>query len=65
MDKAAAQLAFGRIMRMASRSEQDGDTAEYFRCRAIIFEALEAGDIYDRSPSFAADYGKGDQSQWV
>lgn len=38
--RALAALAFGRIMRMASRPEQDGDIAEYERCRSIIIDNL-------------------------
>lgn len=32
----AKRLAFGRIMRMASRPSQEGDVAEYYRCREIL-----------------------------
>ena len=39
---AAAELAFGRIMRMASRPTQTGDVAEYERCRQIILDELGA-----------------------
>lgn len=38
--RALAELAFGRIMRMASRPERDGDIAEYERCRSIIIDNL-------------------------
>lgn len=35
------QLALGRILRIASRPYQDGDIAEYERCRAIIMDGAE------------------------
>lgn len=34
--EAAKRLAFGRIMRMASRPAQPGDVEDYYRCRAIL-----------------------------
>jgi hypothetical protein len=39
------QLALGRILRMGSRPYQDGDFAEYERCRAIFMDAAEAQGI--------------------
>jgi len=34
-------LALGRIFRMASRPEQDGDIADYERCRSLILNLLD------------------------
>ena len=41
----AAELALGRILRMAARPPQPGDVDEYYRCRGIILAADEAGAI--------------------
>lgn len=38
--KQIAQLALGRILRLASRPNQPGDVEEYEHCRAIILDAL-------------------------
>lgn len=35
------QLALGRILRLAARPAQDGDVAEYERCRKIFMDAAE------------------------
>lgn len=35
------QLALGRILRLASRPSQEGDIAEYERCRKIFMDAAE------------------------
>jgi len=59
-----AKLAFGRILRMASRADQPGDVAEYERCRAIILDALDPA-APDYSPNIARDYGKGAAGQWL
>lgn len=61
-----AKLAFGRILRMASRPEQEGDAQEYERCKAIIENEL-APDCFAPFPhaaNYARDYGKGDTTQW-
>lgn len=34
-------LALGRIFRMASRPTQEGDVAEYERCRSLILNLLD------------------------
>lgn len=39
------ELAFGRILRIASRPAQDGDIAEYERCRALILNAANELNI--------------------
>ena len=51
LDK-ARELALGRILRMASRSPQQGDVVEYFRCRAIIM--TDAPEFVDTRPNWAA-----------
>lgn len=51
---AQAQLALGRILRLASRPEQLGDIAEYERCRAIIMDTFEAPTL-DYQPNWARD----------
>lgn len=53
-------LAFGRILRLASRPSQPGDVEEYERCRRIILDALPAG-AEDYTPSYARDRLKGAQ----
>jgi len=58
----AVNLAIGRVFSMASRPEQPGDGAEYWRCRNIVLDIL--GDPEDRSICFARDRGKGAQGQW-
>lgn len=59
---AAFELAFGRILRLASRPEQPGDVEEYERCRAIIMELADPTPGY--SPNIARDRGKGSAGQW-
>ena len=39
--KTQFELAFGRILRMGSRSAQEGDIAEYYRCRELCMDAAE------------------------
>lgn len=57
-----AQLAFGRILRMASRPEQPGDTAEYFRCRSLILDAIEGTfPATDNAPCYVRDRNRGAQ----
>lgn len=55
-----AALALGRILRLAARPEQPGDTAEYFRCRGLILDALE-GDFpaTDNRPIWVRDRQRG------
>lgn len=48
------ELALGRIFRMGARPTQDGDVAEYERCRGIIMDILE-GTKFDR-PIYEHDY---------
>lgn len=57
--KKAKELALGRILRMASRPSQDGDVAEYWRCRAIIM--TDAPDFVDTRPSWAVQRNNGAQ----
>lgn len=52
--RSTAELALGRILRMASRPAQSGDIAEYERCRAIILSAFDEQPIGYR-PSWARD----------
>lgn len=59
--QALAQLALGRIFRLASRPVQPGDIEEYHRCRAIILDALEPSDTLDYTPNWARDRLKGAQ----
>ena len=40
-DQKTMELAFGRILRLASRPEQAGDIAEYERCRKLFLNAAE------------------------
>lgn len=61
-NRAAVNLAIGRIFLLGSRPEKDGDVAQYLRCRAIILDLVEPGP--DTSICFARDYGKGAQGQW-
>jgi hypothetical protein len=56
-----AQLALGRIFRLASRPAQPGDIEEYHRCRAIILDALEPSDTPDYILNWARDRLKGAQ----
>ncbi len=58
-DNKTIELALGRIFRMASRPTQDGDIAEYERCRTIIVNLL--GNAEDISPNYARDWNKGAQ----
>lgn len=39
-DQKTLELAFGRILRLASRPEQAGDVSEYERCRSIMIDLL-------------------------
>lgn len=55
-----AELALGRILRMASRPAQPGDVAEYERCRALIMDLITAPS-QDYTPNYARDRFKGAQ----
>lgn len=58
MDTRQAELALGRILRLASRPEQASDAAEYERCRRIILDTLPtAGD--DPRPTWVRDRLRG------
>lgn len=58
----AAELALGRILRMASRPAQPGDIAEYERCRALLLDELApSGVIPEWVPDYARDRLKGAQ----
>lgn len=52
-----AQLAMGRILRLASRPSKAGDIQEYFRCRDIIM--ANAPTLTDFAPNWVADKRKG------
>lgn len=53
-EEALRRLAFGRILKMASRPEQEDDAAEYERCRAIIIGDQDLPRC--RAPNYAKDY---------
>lgn len=57
-DTKQAELALGRILRLASRPEQPGDVADYERCRALILDTL-APVTPDYQPCYARDRLKG------
>lgn len=59
-ERAAVQLALGRIFRLASRPAQEGDAQDYERCRAIILEVLNP-DPYRPPICWARDRLKGAQ----
>lgn len=59
MTDRTTELAFGRILRMASRPAQPGDVAEYERCRTIILNALGNPEVVDYSHNYARDRLKG------
>jgi len=40
-DKKTMELALGRILRLASRPERNGDIEEYERCRKLFLDAAE------------------------
>lgn len=46
-------LAIGRIFKMASRPHQEGDVAEYERCRTIILDCSAPANFYE--PNWARD----------
>lgn len=56
-----ASLAFGRILRLASRPERPGDIQEYWRCRSIILDELGANPSPDYRPNYVGDRLKGAQ----
>ena len=59
---AAAQLAFGRILRIAARPFRPGDVEVYEECRRVILEAYpEMAESY--TPNWARDREKGAASQ--
>lgn len=41
MERAAVNLAIGRIFRLASRPTQPGDVEQYEQCRALILDILD------------------------
>lgn len=57
--EAAKRLAFGRIMRLASRPTQPGDVEDYYRCREILMAG--AGEFIDTRPNWIRDRNKGAQ----
>ena len=52
----AAKLAFGRILRMASRPAEPGDAAKYERCRLIILHEMPSEDRPDVSINLIRNY---------
>ena len=56
---ALVRLAIGRLFRIMSRPYQDGDVAEYERCRGIILDHADAGEVW--KPNWARDRLKGAQ----
>lgn len=60
---ATAHLIIGRLFRMASRPEQDGDAAEYQRIRGMMLDIGGATDMsgfaHMSAPSYAHDYRGG------
>jgi hypothetical protein len=52
-------LAIGRLFRIMSRPYQEGDDAEYQRCRGIILDHAEGGEAWE--PNWARDRLKGAQ----
>lgn len=56
--RAAALLAVGRILRLASRPSRPGDVEEYERCRAVIMDASDP-PAPDYRPNYARDRGRG------
>jgi len=53
-----AELALGRILRLAARPSQPGDVAEYERCRAILLDALDP-QLPDYTPNYVRDRLRG------
>lgn len=60
-DAQTVNLALGRIFRMASRPEQPGDAAEYWRCRSLIMNELDDGSYIDCRPDYGRDRLRGAQ----
>jgi hypothetical protein len=60
-DTKTFQLALGRIFRLMSRPEKDGDVADYERCRSIIFDVVNPPPFVDRAPDYGRDRIKGAQ----
>ena len=57
-----AQLALGRILRLASRPARPGDIADYERCRQLILDELGAeNQPPDYAPNWASDRLSGAQ----
>jgi len=56
-----AELALGRILRMASRPSRPGDVEEYERCRAIVLDAVGRDMPADYAPNYARDRRRGAQ----
>lgn len=68
-DARIISLAIGRIFLLASRPEQEGDVAQYERCRSIILNALDPDmefhrAVMRRQPDVGRDRMKGAQGQW-
>lgn len=56
----ACELAFGRILQMASRPTQPGDAEEYECCRALLLDLREPS-VLGYIPNYARDRMKGAQ----
>lgn len=56
--RALAELALGRLFRIGSRPFKEGDIAEYYRCRAIVLDAVEVLPC-DYRPNYARDRYRG------
>ena len=56
--KTTINLSIGRILRMASRPSQEGDITEYYKCKAIIEEALEYIDFEKSQQNYASSLYK-------
>lgn len=57
-----AELAFGRVLRMAARPEQEGDVTEYERCRRIIMDEMggyQTAATVERPPLPGWNFGSG------
>ncbi len=49
----AAQLAIGRLFRLASRPERAGDVQAYEQCRSLILNLLGDGSVPMREHGYA------------
>jgi hypothetical protein len=54
-------LALGRIFGMMQRPEQDGDVAEYERCKRLVLDLIDPPPFVDMRPCYGRDRLKGAQ----